>query len=319
MTRTSKKRDISHTKPDIYTQVTNQIIEQLEKGTIPWRQTWNSPHQGFAQNYLTGHEYRGINWFLLNLFSPYKLPYYLTWSQIHDHYRGTVKKGTKAQRVFYFNTYYKNEKGKRIPIEEALKLKDAGKKVDVVSFLKQYYVFNLSCTEGIDWKQPLINPKNNNPIPKCEELLDNMEEIPTILHQEEFEAFYNPIKDQINMPKLELFENSNAFYLVLFHELIHWTGHLHRLCRLGIITPHPGRQIYAEEELIAEFGASMLATIVGIEQIGQVENSAAYIQSWLKCLKADKKLIFRLAPQIHRAVDYIIGKPQNNYESSIFI
>ncbi|HVU85717.1 MAG TPA: ArdC-like ssDNA-binding domain-containing protein [Pirellulales bacterium] len=31
-------------RPDIYTTVTNRIVEQLEAGTRPWLKPWNAEH-----------------------------------------------------------------------------------------------------------------------------------------------------------------------------------------------------------------------------------------------------------------------------------
>ena len=39
-----------------------------------------------------------------------------------------------------------------------------------------------------------------------------------------------------------------------------------------------------------------------------IENSAAYIQNWLKVLKNDKKLLVLAAAQGQRSADYILGK-----------
>ena len=41
---------------------------------------------------------------------------------------------------------------------------------------------------------------------------------------------------------------------------------------------------------------------------GTVDNSAAYIQSWLNRLKNDKKLVIVAAGQAQKASDYILGK-----------
>lgn len=39
-------------KKDIYEMVTNRIIEQLEKGYIPWQKPWTGVHDG-AYNRIT--------------------------------------------------------------------------------------------------------------------------------------------------------------------------------------------------------------------------------------------------------------------------
>ena len=53
-------------------------------------------------------------------------------------------------------------------------------------------------------------------------------------------------------------------------------------------------------------GAAFLCAHAGISE-RTVENSAAYLQSWLGRLKADKTLIVSAAAQAQQAVDYILG------------
>ena len=52
-------------------------------------------------------------------------------------------------------------------------------------------------------------------------------------------------------------------------------------------------------------GASYLCGICGIEN-ATIDNSAAYIQGWLKRLKSDRKFIVQAATLAQRAVDYIL-------------
>jgi antirestriction protein ArdC len=52
--------------------------------------------------------------------------------------------------------------------------------------------------------------------------------------------------------------------------------------------------------------AAFLAAVIGISQ-PIFENSAAYIQGWLKALKNDKTLIIKAATQAQRAADYILS------------
>ena len=62
-----------------------------------------------------------------------------------------------------------------------------------------------------------------------------------------------------------------------------------------------------EEELLAELGACMLSSLTNIQEENLSQNSAAYLQSWLNCMKEDKRFIFRVAPQAELAVKYILG------------
>jgi antirestriction protein ArdC len=56
-------------KQDIYSKVTNQIIEQLENGSAPWLKPWQSSGTAatasMPHNAATGRAYSGINVMLL--------------------------------------------------------------------------------------------------------------------------------------------------------------------------------------------------------------------------------------------------------------
>jgi antirestriction protein ArdC len=109
------------------------------------------------------------------------------------------------------------------------------------------------------------------------------------------------------MPEKETFDNSEAYYSTLFHEFTHSTGHKTRLNRPGIVETHYfGDEIYSKEELVAEMGAAMLCGMIGIEN-KTIKNSASYIQSWLRKLKDDKKLVVHAAAAAQKAADFILG------------
>ena len=54
-------------------------------------------------------------------------------------------------------------------------------------------------------------------------------------------------------------------------------------------------------------GAAFFAGLTGIEQV-TIENSAAYLQSWIRRLKGDPKLVISAAAQAQKAVDYILNR-----------
>ena len=89
----------------------------------------------------------------------------------------------------------------------------------------------------------------------------------------------------------------------------HSTGHVNRLNRdtLTSNNAHFGSHEYSKEELVAEFSAAMLCGVAGIDQ-ATIDNSAAYIKGWSRCLKQDSKLIIQAASKAQRAADYIQGK-----------
>ncbi len=79
MKKATEKTAIKTNTPDMYEVITNRIIEQLEKGVLPWRKTWSS--YGLAKNYVTRKTYKGINMLMMNLFPSHSIPYYLTFKQ----------------------------------------------------------------------------------------------------------------------------------------------------------------------------------------------------------------------------------------------
>jgi antirestriction protein ArdC len=48
---------------DVYSVITERIIEKLEQGTIPWHKPWRSI--GAPRNLVSKKSYRGINVWLL--------------------------------------------------------------------------------------------------------------------------------------------------------------------------------------------------------------------------------------------------------------
>ncbi len=60
------------------------------------------------------------------------------------------------------------------------------------------------------------------------------------------------------------------------------------------------------EELVAELGAAFLSADLDLTPEPR-EDHAAYIASWLKVLKNDKRAIFTAASHAQRAADYLSG------------
>jgi len=289
------------TSKDMYQVVTNRIIEQLEKGVAPWRKTWSS--YGLAKNYVSGKAYKGINMLLMNFFSPYSIPYYLSFKQAKE-LGGQVKKGAKAQQVIYFNVVFKDANGNKISKGEAEKQD----KVKVMKFLKYYNVFNVEDIEGVDFEFEEIRLLPNERIERCEKIVQGYSSSPKYTEEDKGRAFYNPSTDVVNMPPIEQHDSAEFYYSTFFHELVHSTGHAKRLAREEVVTTNEfGSVPYSTEELVAELGASFLRNIAAIDSEVIFQNSSSYINSWLSKLKNDNQLIFKASAEAQKAVDYILG------------
>jgi antirestriction protein ArdC len=272
---------------NVYEIITHKVMEQLEKGKVPWRRPWGLAAQ--PRNFITKLRYRGINRLLLS-FAPVSSPYWLTFKQI-QRAEGTLKKGTKGFPVVYFDWKERtldNNDTERYPV------------------LRYYRVFNADHIEGIAFPQP--EARAHQPIAECERILTAMPNSPHIQYLLPH-AYYVPGKDYINMPPKELFRSDEGYYATLFHELSHSTGHSSRLnrlkpdegdCRFG--TPS-----YAREELIAEMSSAFLCATAGIDNV-TLENQSSYISGWLDVLRKDKRMVIAAAGQAQKAADYILGE-----------
>ena len=302
---TGTAKAVKPTKRDLYQETTNKIIALLENGVLPWRRTWSQ--YGLAKNYVSGKAYKGINMILMNN-TAYNIPYFLSFKQAKE-LGGTIKKGAKAEQVLYFKLTFKDENGKVLSQETATQYKKAGRVVKVLRFLRYFSVFNIADIEGIEYDIPEVELKDNEQIEKCDQLVLDMPNPPKFETTNTDKAFYAPLLDLINMPSIKQFENSAEYYSTLFHEMIHSTGHETRLNRTGISElDKKAKNEYSKEELIAEMGAAFLCATTGIDYDAVTENSAAYINGWLKVLKADKRFIFQSAAAAQKAANYILGE-----------
>ena len=67
-----------------------------------------------------------------------------------------------------------------------------------------------------------------------------------------------------------------------------------------------GDEGYAREELVAELGAAFLCADLALTPEHDTDH-AAYIQSWLRVLKEDKRAIFSAAAHAQKAADFLHG------------
>lgn len=289
---------------DLYKEITNKIIEQLEQGTVPWKRPWKA---GFPANLVTKKPYRGVNVFLLSIVSDaqgFSSPLWATFNQIRAK-GGRVKKGEKGTVVIFWKLFKNTEKTVDQETGEEIE------KEKVKPLLRYYTVFNLDQTEGIELTQGFAD-KENDPIKECEKIVKGMPKKPKISHGGT-RACYSPKDDAVKLPPMKKFDSSEEYYSTLFHELTHSTGHKDRLNRKELVEYQGfGSQDYSKEELVAEMGAAFLCGAAGTVLEKTLENSAAYVQNWLKVLKEDNKMVVYAAASAQKATDFILNKKFTN-------
>lgn len=273
----------------VYDRITERIITLLTQGTVPWQKPWKA-QTGLPRNIVSRKPYRGINVFLLIAMN-YESPLWLTFHQASQ-LGGRVRKGEKACPVVFW---------KRLKVEE----KETGE-TENIPLLRFYHVFNVGQCEGLGGVPAPVEPPGNE-VATPAAIVAGMPQRPMIRHGM-VRAYYSPSEDCIGMPPPERFDMEESYYSVLFHELVHSTGHDSRLKRSTLTESTGfGSNPYCKEELIAEMGAAFLC---GHAEIAErtIGNSAAYIKGWLEKLQSDKTLIVQAAAQAQKAVDFILDR-----------
>ncbi len=280
----------------IYDLITERIIALLEKGVIPWRRPWDAA-SGAPRNLVSGKPYRGINAMLLSSLG-FTSPWFATFHQVKA-LGGYVKGGVHGFPVVFWKFFETS------PAPDDEDDQDGGR--ERMPLLRYYTVFNLEQTEGIPaGKIPTAEPRRFDSIEACERIMEHMPKRPETRYTAEGRAYYQPGTDTVTMPHRETFATPAHFYGTWFHEAVHSTGAPHRLARKSLTGWTPfGSADYSREELVAEMGAGFLCAQAGIEG-ATLENSAAYIQSWLQVLKDDRRAVIVAAGQAQKAADFIL-------------
>lgn len=301
MTRTTTPRQ------DIYSRVTNRIIADLEAGIRPWIKPWsaeNAAERIIRPQRHNGLPYAGINILMLwgaALEHGFASPTWMTFRQAKE-LGAHVRKGETGSPVVYANTITRTEEG------------DDGEETEhTIPFMKAYTVFNVEQIEGL----PAHYHSKPEPRPDGPARIERAESYfaatgGTVLHGGT-EASYSVALDRIRMPFFEAFRDAESYYATLGHEFVHWTRHPVRLDR-DFGRKRWGDEGYAREELVAELGSAFLCADLGLTPEVR-DDHAAYIGSWLKVLKHDKRAIFSAAAHAQRAVDFLTGlQPKTDSE-----
>lgn len=286
---------------DVYTIITEKIIDQLSKGIIPWRKPWVGGG-AMAVKYRSGEPYSMLNQLLLG-----KPGEWLSWGLIQE-LGGRVKKGAKGSICVWTKT-----ENKKVETENS----ETGEKEESIEFrryLKWYKVWHIDDCEGIPSKiVPVVANPDIKPIEEAEKVINAYVErekadgFTFVNNRESSQAYYSPSLDQVVVPMLTQYEDAEEYYSTTFHELTHSTMKESRCDRKGENKMAAfGDENYSREELVAEMGAAFLCNKTQLDTEKTFKNSTAYIQHWIKALQNDKKMISWAATRAAKAVNYIL-------------
>lgn len=286
------------TQTEIRQDITDKLIESLKEGKLPWRKPWSGiDGPRTPTNLVSKHRYSGVNTLLTLLAEQqhgWPVSYWATFNQLHQ-IGCHVRKGEKATTIVYWQQ-----------IKKSVTDKNGDEQLRTIPFLKTWSIFNVAQADG-----EAVAKFNAKPELKTFEDVDRVEFDATVAATEaridygHEIAAYLPLEDRIIMPDEGRFESFSDFAATTLHELSHWTQPKHRLSIEGS---------YAANELFAEISSSFLMSVLGIPH--NIQNTQAYVQSWIKALENDPKHIFQASAAASKSADYIMSFSQPRDEET---
>lgn len=281
---------------DIKQHVTEAIIEEIEAGTPPWRKPWTGETGGasFPLRH-NGEAYRGINILILWLTSMnrgYTSARWMTFKQARE-LGGCVRKGETSTKSVYYGTYEKETEGETGETETCTS-----------RFAKSFSVFNADQIDGLP-DDYYIRPAPPRALgTEADARLDAFFAATgaKIVTTDDPRAYYSPQDDHVHMPPIATFHDAACYYGCLSHEVGHYYLADHRI---GTQKKFTTKAEYAMGELEAEIFSAFLAVHLGFEP--HFDQTAAYVEGWLKALKEDRNAIFSAAAQAQKAFDHVVG------------
>jgi antirestriction protein ArdC len=284
---------------DVHEAITNQIIAAIDAGTGKLQMPWHRSGANIMRpvNVASGNAYRGVNtvalWAAADAFG-YEQGLWGTYRQWQD--RGAqVRKGEKSSLIVFYREFENYDANDESGDEDRRRR----------CMARASRVFNVAQVDSYVIDEPSLDDNRVDPVETAEAFV-----AATGAHVVEGgdRAFYSIREDAITMPDRYRFIDTKsgtateAFYATLLHELTHWSGASHRLDRQ--FGERFGDDAYAIEELVAELGAAFLCGDLGISAEPRADH-AAYIDSWLRILKGDRKAIFAAASAASKAAEYL--------------
>lgn len=299
MSRQNRKSGARRNRTNLYSEITEKIIAELEAGRVPWVQPWGTSAAkaplGLPKNASTDRQYSGINVLLLwgaVIERGFSGQSWLTFRQALS-LGGNVRKGECGTTVVYADRF--------VPEDEKRRARETGEDADAIPFLKRFTVFNTDQCENLPEDVATAAP----PVPKglietCVEALIAATGIDFRIGGNR--AFYVPTHDYVQVPPPQAYFEPINWHRTALHEMGHATGHASRLGR--DLSGSFGTKKYAFEELIAEINAAFCCASLGISP---TVRHADYIASWLEVLREDNRAIIRAASQAGKAADWLLA------------
>lgn len=274
------------------------LVAAMESGAGTWEMPWQrlSPGVLSPTNAATGRRYTGGNRWALGFAALLcdldggAWATYRQWQEIG----AQVRKGEQALAAVL------------VPMERKRTETDdeTGEETEVrwVAF-KARAVFHSSQVDG--WHPDGVELVDHEPIAEAEALVEAWKAAGMVIVEGGDQAFYRRSTDEVHVPARGQFADIEHFYSTVAHEATHWTGAAFRLDRHDDFVRF-GDDSYAAEELVAELGAAVIATELGIGHATR-DDHAAYLAHWVRILKEDPRHLWTVAGKAEQAADLLLS------------
>lgn len=274
-----------------------EILNQELKKAMEKDFDWSRPWEIFRNVSYDGRPYCIQNNLLLYAHTldldlsetEYKPPIWITpkkCQQIGAKWQG------KTCPIFFFTVYSKgtgeiNSKGEE--------------RVQRIPIFRYYRVVHLAQTDIPTPEEYIGSPEGIESLAEADKIIQGYKDMPEIKNGGE-RAYYSIHEDYIGMPAKSTFKNTEGYYQVLFHEMVHSTGSESRLGRFS-------RALFSDterpcEELCAEVGSAYLCAKAGLPFNEQ--QHGAYLKSWIGQVIDEKERALAYAfSAAEKAVKYI--------------
>lgn len=298
MASKARNRSVNYNdRTDLYQDITDKIIAQLEDGRAPWVQPWSSagaPMQ-MPHNAQSGRCYSGINILILwdaVVSRGFASNAFLTYRQALQ-LGGHVRRGERGTTVVYAHRF--------TPDKERVRAEAEGRVPGTIPFLRRFTVYNIDQCEKLPdvYTADIPKPDTSLILPKAEALIAATGADFRIGGNE---AFYSVSHDYVQVPPPEAYFEPINWHRTACHELSHWAGAEHRLKRDQ--SGEFGSKTYGIEELCAEISAAYVCAALGIEP---TVRHADYLGSWLAIMREDNRAIVRAASAASKCADYLLA------------
>ena len=310
--------------PSLAQKITDQVIEALEHvDANDWKLPWHRlPVRAMKPlNPISGTVYRGINWLVLMVASgggphlgiAYKGQTYPSarWATYRQWKSKDcqVRKGEQGTKVVIVKSY-----AATVTDQDSGQTDATDEPAQERKFMREYTVFAAEQVEGAEAHLAVPAPAASPEAAAATAIVHPLAEQVISASAADIRFGFNEAmhvqmvqadEHWIQMPHKQQFDDANAYYAILFHELVHWTKRI--IGRDAYLMEHFENLEHraAFEELVAELGAAMLCGVTGVENVPS-KNHACYIKAWLSALHNEKNFLPRAAAQAQKAVDHLL-------------